>query len=123
MNFLFPSPVRRKNPFWRNTRLEKHENDPLDTNPPPPPPAPGQPSELVCRACDCRLARSGAVLDTGERYKKFLKSEQIIEEKEREISRLNTELIAVKSERDALKAAQGSGSGASSGHRPGGRIQ
>jgi hypothetical protein len=108
------------NRFWRNTRLEKHfPDDPLNTDPPATPPA--QPREIVCAACGCKIARSGEILSTGETYKKFLKHEQTIEGKDREISALNAELTRVKEEVTALNAKLGAGS--SSGHRPGNRIQ
>jgi hypothetical protein len=109
------------NPFWRNTKTEKHHQaDPLNTDPPSAVPA--GPKEIICTACGCKLARNGEVISTGENYKKFLKHETTVEEKDREISRINTELAEVKRERDALKAAaQGSGSGPSS-HRPGARV-
>lgn len=108
--------------FWRNTRTEKHRpDDPLDTNnPPTPSPTPTLPRDTTCGACGCRLARSGEILATGENYKKFLKHEQIVEGKDREIAKLQADLAEMTRERDALK---GSGGSSASGHRPGGRIQ
>jgi hypothetical protein len=111
------------NRFWRNTRTEKHrpDPDPLGTDPPAPAPAAGNPPprEIVCSACGCKLARNGEIVATGDTYKKFLKHDSVIEQKDAEIARLERELTAVKQERDALK---GSGSASASGHRPGSRV-
>jgi len=106
------------NPFWRNTRTEKHRPDPLDTTVPPPPPP--QPREIVCSACGCKIARSGEVLSTGDTYKNFLKHEQTIEGKDREITRLTAELAEEKRKVSELSAQLGSGRGTS--HRPGSRV-
>jgi hypothetical protein len=112
------------NRFWRNTRTEKHrpDGDPLSSDPPrnDPPRNDPPPREIVCSACGCKLARNGEIVATGDTYKKFLKHDRIIEEKDTEIARLQAELTAVKQERDALKA--NSGSASVSGHRPGSRV-
>jgi hypothetical protein len=114
---------RMRNPFWRNTRTEKHHpDDPLNTDPPSTPSAPAPPRDIVCGACGCKIARSGEILKTGETYKQFLKHEQTIESKDREIASLTAEVVALKQEVSTLKA-QSSGGGSASGHRPGGRIQ
>lgn len=109
------------NHFWRNTRLEKHIDYPLNTNPPVPLPAPPVPRSIVCSACGCEIARSGEIVKTGDIYKGFLKHEQTIEGKDREIAAQAAEIAALKSEITAFKAAQSS-SGGSSSHRPGGRV-
>lgn len=96
-------------------------DDPLDTNPPATSPA--QPRDIVCGACGCKIARSGEILRTGETYKSFLKHEQTIEGKDREIAALAAEVTALKNEVSTLKQAQGSGGSGGSSHRPGGRIQ
>jgi hypothetical protein len=90
--------------FWRNTRLEKH-NDPLNTDPPTPP-AQG-PRETICGACGCRIARNGEILSTGETYKRFLQHEQTIEAKDREIARMTSEITALKEKISALEAQAG----------------
>jgi len=108
------------NRFWRNTRTEKHRpDDPLGTDPPRNDP-PSGPRDITCGACGCKIARSGEILKTGETYKAFLKHEQTIEEKDREIARLAAEVAEEKRKNEALRAAQGSGGSAS--HRPGNRV-
>jgi hypothetical protein len=110
------------NKFWRNTRTEKHRpDDPLNTDPPTPPPA--QPRDIICGACGCKIARSGEILKTGDAYKGFLKHEQTIEAKDREIAALTAETTALKQEISTLKAQMSSGGSSASGHRPGGRVQ
>lgn len=111
--------MERHNPFWRNTRTEKHFADPVSD--PPPTPAP-VPNKLTCEFCGCELSKNGDVLRRGEAATKFLKHDDVIAEKDREIARLNSELADVKRERDALAASQASSGGSSSGHRPGARI-
>lgn len=110
----------RSNPFWRNTRLEKHENDPLNTDPPAVPATAVPPRDITCGACGCKIARSGEILKTGETYKQFLKHEQTIEAKDREIAALTAKVAELTAENTALKS---SGGDRASGHRPGGRIQ
>jgi hypothetical protein len=95
------------------------DGDPLETVVVTPA-TPAQPRDIVCGACGCKIARSGEILRTGETYKAFLKHEQTIEQKDREIASLTSEVNALKSEVSALKAAQSSGTGAS--HRPGSRV-
>jgi hypothetical protein len=110
----------RLNLFWKNTRLEKHRpDDPLNTDPPAAPPT--GPHNTICGACGCKIARSGEILATGETYKKFLKHEQTLEKKDREIEAANTEITRLKAEVAALNTKLGEGS--ASGHRPGGRIR
>ena len=99
------------NPFWRNTRTEKHrpEGDPLSTDPPPP--VTGRrdegPREIVCAGCGCRIARNGDILSTGDTYKKHLKHEQVLEAKDREIEKLSRELNDAKEEITRLKGSEG----------------
>lgn len=108
------------NRFWRNTRFEKHRpDDPLATDPPRNDP-PAGPRDITCGACGCKIARSGEILKTGDAYKSFLKHEQTIEEKDREIARLTAELAEEKRKLEALRAASSSGGGAS--HGPGKRV-
>lgn len=48
------------NPFWRNTRTEKHHPDPLDTggNPPAPPASdPPETAYVLCGFCKCELTK------------------------------------------------------------------
>jgi hypothetical protein len=94
-------------------------DDPLNTDPQSTPPS--GPRDTICGACGCKIARSGEILATGETYKKFLKHEQTIEAKDREIEKLNAEITRLNSEMAALKASMGEGR--ASGHRPGSRIQ
>jgi hypothetical protein len=117
---LDPRQRRSVTKFWRNTRTEKHVDDPLATDPPRnDPPSPPVQRDIVCSACGCKLARNGEIVATGENYKKFLKHDREMELKNEEIARLQSELTAVKQERDALR---GSGSASASGHRPGSRV-
>jgi hypothetical protein len=95
-------------------------DDPLSTDPPVRPPTPPDgPRVTICQACGCELARNGEILSTGEKYKKFLKHEQTLDEKDREISKLQSELAESKRELDALKQSSG---GTRQGYRPGSRI-
>ena len=110
------------NPFWRNTKLEKHHPDPLDTNNPPsnppPDPAPNRSRGCTCEFCGCQLTGNGEIIKMGDKAKTYRKHDQTIEDRDAEISRLNTENAKLKQENDALK---GSGS-ARSGHNPGNRV-
>jgi hypothetical protein len=81
------------------------ENDPLNTDPPQPPVQ--GPRETICGACGCRIARNGEILSTGETYKRFLKHEVTIEEKDREIARMASEIASLKDELTALRAEAG----------------
>jgi hypothetical protein len=94
-------------------------DDPLNTDSNSLPPSGNPPRDIICGACGCKIARSGEILRTGETYKQFLKHEQTIEGKDREISALNAEVARLKEELNALKD---SGSSHVSGHRPGGRV-
>lgn len=106
------------NRFWRNTRTEKHYPDPLDTGlPPAPVPAPAK--KIVCEFCGCQLSPAGEVMRMGEEAKKYRDHGEVVVAKDKEIARLNADLIEVRRERDALKA---SGEGSASGHRPGARV-
>lgn len=115
----------RSNPFWRNTRTEKHhaDGDPLNTDPPAAPPAaPPGPKKLVCEFCECQLAPSGEVLRMGEAAKNYRKLGETIEAKDKEIRRLEGELQTVKTERDALKASANGGGSANTHHKAGQRV-
>ena len=95
--------------------------DPLNTGGTPPAVVRNEPREFVCGACGCRLARNGEILSTGDAYKKFLKHDQVLEEKDREITSLQAEVNHLK---DELRKATETGSpgGATSRHRPGSRV-
>lgn len=98
-------------------------NDPLDTGGGAPVvvvPRNDGPREFVCGACGCKLARNGEILATGDTYKKFLKHDQILEEKDREISSLQAENNRLKE--DLTKATERGSGGGSVRHRPGNRV-
>lgn len=96
------------NIFWRNTRTEKHRpDDPLSTDPPAAPPVnpPISRRGCVCEFCECTLAPSGEVLKVGDKAKLFRRHDEAIEKKDKEISRLETEVADLKAK---LQAATGS---------------
>jgi hypothetical protein len=102
-------------------------DDPLETNPPPAGVAVVTPvgKRFTCVGCGCTMTANGQdIWSLGEGYKEWkeqsAKHAKAIEKLNEEISALRAELTAVKTERDALK---GSGVPATSGHRPGRRIQ
>jgi len=106
----------RFNPFWRNTRLEKHRaagdppaSDPLNTDDPPRPATPViQPGrKIVCEFCGCQVTPQGEVMRMGDKAKEFRDHENVVLKKDREIERLNTELAAVRQELEALKRSSG----------------
>lgn len=108
------------NPFWRNTRTEKHRpdppvNDPLNTDPPRSP-APDVRRKCVCEFCECKLTPQGEIIEMGEKAKRFRNHDNVLEGKDREITRLSAEIAALKVENEQLK-----GSGRSS-HRLGAKV-
>ena len=87
------------NPFWRNTRTEKHhpDGDPLSTDPPvnnPNPPVARR--GCTCEYCGSTLAPSGEVLRMGDKAKEFRRHEDIVDAKDKEITRLNAEIADLK---------------------------
>lgn len=81
-------------------------DDPLDTAPAPAPaPAPAARRQCTCEYCGCQLAPSGEVIRMGDKAKEFRRHEDIVDAKDKEISRLNAEIADLKAK---LQAAQAS---------------
>jgi hypothetical protein len=89
------------NPFWRNTRTEKHMPDPLD--PPAAPPAPPREERreggrgCVCGFCEAKLAPNGDVLAMSTRAKK-------LRDLDDDNERLRAQVTSLTAEVDRLKA-------------------
>jgi hypothetical protein len=93
-------------------------DDPLNTDPPTPPVPPREEKKCICEFCGCQLTPRGEVLRMGEAAKGFRKHEEIVEERDREISRLTALETALRQEIADLKKSAAS-SGGSASFRPG----
>jgi hypothetical protein len=105
--------MQRLNPFWRNTRTEKHHPDPLDPPTPPTPPTPEVRSSRSCTCgfCDAVLAPNGDVLRMGARSKK-------LRDLEDEFEKLQTKMQTLQAEFDAYRTAHPVARVVAAGDRP-----
>jgi hypothetical protein len=92
-------------------------DDPLNTDPNPTPTPTPRETKCRCEFCECELTPRGEVMRMGAKAREFRKHEEIVEARDREISRLTTLETALRQEiADLKKSAQGSGG---SSFRPG----
>ena len=70
---------------------------PLPPNEPTPPPPPGK-KPITCEFCACRLSPAGDYLELSDRAKGFRRSEEIIGEKDAEISTLRAEIASLRAQ-------------------------
>lgn len=54
------------------------------------------PNKVICQFCECELAIDGMVLKGSEKAKKLRRSEELIEENERTIAKLQQEITNLK---------------------------
>jgi hypothetical protein len=62
----------------------------------PPARTPGLPRKVICQFCECELAIDGMVLKGSDKAKKLRKAEEEIEERERLIATLRSEITDLK---------------------------
>ena len=93
--------------------------DPLDTSPAPVTPAASE-RKCVCEFCGCHLTPRGEIIRMGEVAKSVRKHDEVIEKKDKEVSRLSEELADAKRKIEELQPRVSS---ESSARRIGSKIQ
>lgn len=93
-------------------------DDPLNTDPTPTPNPTPRETKCICEYCGCQLTPRGEVMRMGEKAREFRKHEEVVEARDREISRLTGIETALRQEIADLKRSA-TGSGGSEGFRPG----